>query len=313
MPGGTSYRDRYLVGSSPAPITGFPVSQTVLVDPSNPQADDSSGLDLPFVTIQAALDAIGTPSDLADQKVRWTIQISSGQYDEDLSVPASRRITLLPFGPVTLGDGAANVNFGSTTPRSITVDGTPAFGGRSAFSIGTILPGCIYGDNCTQATAFDVSGDVNLVGAGMALGTEQVARFMMTRVRGQILGVAGSLCDLHFSGSRIDGGIDEDGGALAIIHANRSYFPGALDVALISHASLCKFEDDITVSLLPTVLGLDSLPPGFYNCSFNNGVNTFSGPPTSLFLDSASNYFFKASGWVLGGGATKTIINDATP
>jgi len=313
MPGGAIYVDRVLVGAGSGPLGGFPVQQTLLVDPGNPQASDSTGIDLPYVTIQAALNGIGVPVDLADQKRRFTIAIASGQYDEDLVTPASRRLTLLPLGPVTLGDGAANVNFGSTTPRNILIDGTPAFGGRSTFSIGTVLPGCIYGDRCTQANAFDISGNLTLDGSGMALGTEQAVRLNMTRVRGNISASAGSLTDIHCTGVRVDGSITQSPGIVALVHGNRSYFVGAISLFEITHASLCKFESDITVAAGPTIGALDKMPPGFYGCQFNAGPHTFTGPAGSLFVDAASNYWFKTDGWLLGGAASKTIIGDLVP
>lgn len=313
MPGGASYRERVYVGASSGPLVGIPAQYTLLVDPGNPQASDSTGIEYPYVTLQAALDGIGVPSDLADQKRRFTILIAPGQYDEDLTTPAGRRLTLIPLGPVTLGDGAANVNFESTTPRSILVNGSPAFGGRACFTIGTLIPDCIYGNNCTQATAFDISGNLTLDGTGMAVGTEQAVRLNMTRVRGNISATAGSLTDLHCTGVRVDGAITQAPGILALVHASRSRFLGAISVIAIFHASICKFEADITVSALPTLGGLDGMPPGFYSCEFSSGPNTFSGPPTSLYVDSASNYWLKTDGWLLAGGATKTILGDLTP
>lgn len=74
-----------------------------------------------------------------------------------------------------------------------------------------------------------------------------------------------------------------------------------------------EFEDNVTVSALPTAAGLDRMPPGFYACDFNGGGATFTGPANSCYLDSASNYWFKANGWALGGVATKTILGDLTP
>jgi len=283
----------------------------VVVDPTNAAADDTPDKSTPFVTIQGALDAIGAPVDAADQKARWTVQIVSGEYDEDLTIPAGRRIVLLPLGPVTLGDGAGP-DYESTTPRSITFDATPAFGQRVTFGIGTIIPTCVHAVRCTQATAFDVSGDLVLVGTPTVPEAAAV-RVSMTRVRGDVDGTALAALgvDLHFDRSRVDG--DVNGAAnTVIVHAESAAFQGTITTVAICHVTACNLDGDVTVTQPPTFGGAAVLPPGFYSCRFD-GTHTFTGPAGSLYLDAASNYWIKANAWVLGGGATKTIIGDLTP
>ena len=283
----------------------------VVVDPTNAAADDTPDKSTPFVTIQGALDAIGVPVDAADQKVRWTVQVVSGEYDEDLTIPAGRRIVLLPLGPVTLGDGAGP-DYESTTPRSITFDATPAFGQRVTFGIGTIIPTCVHAVRCTQATAFDVSGDLVLVGTP-TVGEAAAVRLSMTRVRGDVDGTALTALgvDLHFDKSRVDGDVSGATNTV-IVHAESAAFQGAITTVAICHAANCNFDGDVTVTQPPTFGGVAVLPPGCYSCRFD-GTHTFTGPAGSLYLDAASNYWFKTNAWVPGGGATKTIIGDLTP
>ena len=62
----------------------------------------------PFTTIMAAINTIGgAPTSNSDVNLmnRFIIHINGGQYDEDLTIPGSRHITLLADGMVVLGDG----------------------------------------------------------------------------------------------------------------------------------------------------------------------------------------------------------------
>jgi len=83
----------------------------------------------PFKTIQACLTEIGNPVDLADERRTINIVVETGQYDENIIIPAARTIRLLANGLVVLGDGAGRYFTPSTTPRNITytVDDTKEF------------------------------------------------------------------------------------------------------------------------------------------------------------------------------------------
>lgn len=282
-----------------------------VVAPLDPGSEDDGDTSTPFVTIQGALNAIGVPVDVADQKTRWSILVVSGQYDEDLTIPQGRRITFVPMGPLTLGDGAG-ADYQSTVPRSITMPVDPLFGERATLTIGTLIPGCIYGDRCTQSTAFDVSGDLLLTGTPTVPEAATV-RLMMTRIRGNLdaSGVTALAVDLHCTGVRVDGDVVGTPNML-LIHATRSYFRGEVNVRVIGHANACTFGGDLTVTAPPTAAGTAALPPGFYACDFRNGA-TYTGPANSLLLDASSNYWFKDDGWALGGAASKVILGDLTP
>jgi hypothetical protein len=309
-PGAADWEEAVLA-SNPGGI--YEADLVLFVGPGHPRAADDADLDTPFVSIQAALDAIGVPVDLADQKRRFTVLLAPGEYDEDLTLPSGRRITLFPLGPVTLGDGAVDANFTSTTPRSITLDMTPAFGGRSVFVIGTYNPSLLYGGNCTQAGAFDISGNVVLVGTP-TVAAAGVLRLSMTRIRGDLDGsaLAALGVDTHINQCRIDGNITN--GNSAVINMNETAVLGTITLLIIVTAVNCQFEDDVTVALVSTGAGVDTLPPGFYGCRFDGaGPPTFTGPAGSAMFDATTNYWFKTNGWGLAGGATKVILSDATP
>ena len=78
----------------------------------------------PFHTIQACLNAIGAPIDLADANRKICVYIESGSYDEDIITPIQRLLTLSFCGVVVLGDGAADNYYNSTTPRTLTISNT---------------------------------------------------------------------------------------------------------------------------------------------------------------------------------------------
>ncbi len=285
---------------------------TLLVDPVNPGAVDDTDPSTPFRTIQAAITATGAPADLTDQKRRFTILLAPGQYDENISNAGvvGRRITLYPLGPVTLGDGAVDADFTSTTPRNITWDCTPAFGGRGVFAIGTYNPSILYGGRCTQAGAFDVSGNIVLTGTPTAAAATAI-RLNMCRIRGNIDGTALAALgvDMHHNELRIDGTVT--GTNIVLINSHFTAYLGAVTVLFMVTCLSCQFEGGITVSQVPTFGGQDTLPPGFYGCRFQGaGPPAFTGPANSLVLDGTSNYWFKAGGWTLAGGATKVITTD---
>ena len=279
----------------------------VLVSHSHPNAINDSDLSTPFSSIQSAINALGTPVNSTDQKKRYSLLIESGEYDEDLIIPSGRRITFFCLGAITLGDGAVDANYVSTTARDITIDCTPSFGGRTTLTI-NVGGHSIFGTRCTQAAGFDISGDLILTGSP----TEEVAaalRLDSVRIRGAIDGTAltALAVDLHFTNCRTDGNVS--GQYLIAQNIRDSGFHGNVSIYSFIHITASRFNGDITVINTP---GLNTnLPKGFYLCEFENTI--FTGPAESAVFDSVSNYWFKTNGSSLGGSATKIIIGDLTP
>lgn len=303
----TGLRDAVAIALEEGPI--YAGGELLLVSPDHPRAADDSDPDTPFATIQGALTAIGDPVDAADQKRRFGILIQPGEYDEAPSVPAGRRITLIPLGPVTLGDGAG-ADYASTTPRDLTVDVSAAFGGRSTFTIGTIIPDCIYGDRCTQATGFDISGDLVLTGTPTTPLAAAI-RLAMVRIRGDFDASAlpAATLDVHNNAVRTDGNVSMATQGV-LVNSVRSYYQGTISAIAIVHANSARFDGDITVTSAPTVAGLNIMPPGFHTCLFEGTTPTITAPAGAVYLDAVSNYWFKTNSWALGGSASKTIIGD---
>ena len=95
----------------------MPLRDGAIVDPDHPEAVDDDSINTPFVTIQAAIDALenkalvesgGGPvfTSAAQMKV-YTVVVAQGIYDEDLTIPAGLSFSLIARGVVVLGDGAA--------------------------------------------------------------------------------------------------------------------------------------------------------------------------------------------------------------
>jgi pectin methylesterase-like acyl-CoA thioesterase len=74
-----------------------------------------------YTTIQSALDAIGNATSAADFQSPKLIVIAGGVYDEDLTIPLGRILTLQAEGTVILGNGLGS-NWSSTNTRNITAD-----------------------------------------------------------------------------------------------------------------------------------------------------------------------------------------------
>jgi pectin methylesterase-like acyl-CoA thioesterase len=51
-------------------------------------------LNNPYVTIQAAVDAVPIPATVADSANDWMILIAPGDYDEDVAIKGPRRLAL---------------------------------------------------------------------------------------------------------------------------------------------------------------------------------------------------------------------------
>jgi hypothetical protein len=309
MPGGKIFSKEYAVGATPGPLIGFPVQYTLLVDPANPQASDSTSIEFPFITIQAAVSAIGAPADLNDQKQRFSILIAPGEYDEDVSVQAGRRIAFIPLGPVTLGDGTVNANYASTTPRNLTVDCTPAFGGRATFAIGTIIGDEVHGTKGAQTAAMTISGNIVFTGAP-TIAEAATVRLSTIYVYGNIDGTTLSSIgvDLHINKSRIDGTCG--GTNVALFQASGADLRGLGTFLFAGNMIDCSINAGLTVAAAPNFQGAAGFPPGMYSCYF---AGTFTGPAATCWMDAATNFWFKTNGAALAGGATKVILGDLVP
>lgn len=255
----------------------------------------------PFATIQKALDTIGDATSAADVKKPQSVVIHPGVYDEDLTLPRGRILTLVSVGTVILGNGLGS-NWTSTNARSVSVtyDTADVFGSDIK---PTLNFGILNGSDATstfiaESGCFIVSGDLNIAGNGQTH-------------------------TLNCHSVKITGTITKTATGLTNFQAYRSYFVGAVNMGtatILERAYDCQFDALVTVdgynalidcelkAGMTVATNYNTVPPsGFFHTTFT-GIFTGTGT-AGIKLDDASNYFFVANGASLAGGATKTIVS----
>ena len=292
------------------------MQQTTIVDPVH--GDDATGefgdLGKPFLTIQAAIDAVPTPAigDSAATRTVWVILVSPGTYDEDLNVDLTRkRIILASVGPWNLGTFNSVDWAPSGTRRNITittVDAVMNDGIRNGFSIQPMLPA---GEGLTTHQAYltrpRISGKIDVSGVqGSIELTLSAEVFGTTGGSGGDSIVAGTtIVQSYIYHSRMRGRVTGVNWNFQV--SERTQYGGLVTVNGYSTILSCRFSAGMTTTTAPNA-GI--LPGGFYDSDF---AGTFTGPAGSLRLDGATNYWFKTNGAVLAGGATKVIQDDLVP
>ena len=263
-----------------------------------------------YNTIQGALDFIGVPTSLEDQRRRFVITICEGAYDEDLTIPSARIITMLAYGPVTLGDGSGP-SYQSTTPRTITwlVNQSTEFPGgpRPTLLISTLYPVVTSTTHPVYAGGFDISGDfiVNNTG-GPGTETTHELHLYGVKVRQDFntttdLGILNTYIrrcffDQVFNGPNVN---------LNLVHDTE--FDGLITCDRYGQIVNCEIQGGMTVA--STLIS--AVPPiGFFDTTF---FGTYTSSTANILLDAASNYFFKNNGAIIAGTAVKVIQGDLIP
>lgn len=291
------------------------ISRTLWVDSDKLLSNPDGSMGAPYSTIQEALDHIGPPADNAETREHWTIFIAPGFYDEDITVPESRIISLIGLGFWSLGDASARYFDTSTTPRSITVNlnDNTEFGAnpRPTFKIGTLSTPEGSSTHTLYSFGCIISGDLQwAVPSGGVGHTTHELQLEGTRVSGKINNPSGmGICNMYLEKSRIgDSSVAIQGVSINVVKAESVMFEGSLNLTSISRADRCEFKGDVTVS----IANPGYLPPGgFITCEFD--PITFAGPVNSFQVDPYSNYMAKNAPVTLSGSATKVILGDTTP
>lgn len=253
----------------------------------------------PFLTIQAALNTIGNSTTAADVKKPQAVIIDGGAYDENLTIPKGRLISLIGISTIILGDGAGTA-FASTTPRSITFTANNAdvFGSDIKPTLNINVIGWCDGTSTFMAESgcFFISGNLNVAGDGL---THSI-NLSNTKLFGTITKTAAGLTNLQVYKSLFIGAINM-ATATILERAYNSEFDALVTVDGYNEVTNCEFKAGMTVTT-----NFNTLPPsGFFNTTF---TGTFTGPANSLKLDLASDYFFTTNGAALAGGATKVLL-----
>lgn len=281
------------------------------VDPvSGDDATGEIGTSRAFATIQGFLDAVPQGDDSASARNVFTAQISPGDYDEDLAVDISRKRIVLT-GPGSWNLGQFNgVDWGpSGTPRNIVVTGsTPEIDGiRSGLVITNNLPLTeAWTTHESYLTRPRISGQIDLSGI---VGLASVELGLTCEIFGNPFGVSinagAAIIQSYLYHCRMRGSVT--GANWNFQQAFYSRFQGLINVSGFSLIDTCRIDAGLTTLSVPPV-GI--IPGGMINTYF---AGTFTGPAGSAKMDGFTNYYFKANGAALAGGATKVITDDLIP
>lgn len=265
-PGSTASWTFVVPGGGVTPITGL-----TFVDATFVGASDGS-IGAPFTTIQAALDAIGDATTVAEQFEGWKVIISAGFYDEDLVIP-QRRSIVLDCAPLTVLSEPT-----LTTPRKITWSATLALiVGSPTESYGLHINNLIMLDGIELITAAPATAP------GLELRLNQV----------HFNAGAGTLPAIDATGVTIGNGVVElRDSLLRDTGATGFCFNAGGNEAYISYANSCEFDAPISASGYgqmvnstftgnqtytdQTSLGVLDRPEGFFGCVFDSAPHTFT-------------------------------------
>lgn len=287
-----------------APIIYETTGDTLYVVARNEHKYKSDGsFYKPFTTIQEAINRATEDN----PTVRKTILIESGIYDEDLTIEGAVLLSLVFMGPSTLGD-AAGTNFASISARNITWN-IGGYGGspRPTLKIICLGGGEVSSTHPAYGTGLEISGNL-VVTDSNAVNVSHELHLTSVKIKGNLTATqsAGG-CNLYIEKCYLDQALTATVGLMWM--AVRTQFDGLVTLQQVGRVSECEFLGGMTVtSTTPMTSGLP--PNGMFNTKFS-GV--FTGPATSLWMDSTTNYFFKTLGASKAGGATTVLLSDNTP
>jgi len=291
------------------------------VDPSYSGGSSDGSIAAPYTTIQAAIDAVVA---VAQNGEWWGILIAPGDYDEDLSIEGTnKQIALLGLGPWGLGTFTGSADAPVAPARNITwaVSGGNVNGTQHALMIGQYQgPAMGLSTHASYMSSTRISGQVivqdNVLSGGSTKTLILDAQVYDLNATGRSVdctqGVAPSIggCNLWIFNSRLATSLHAPptlGGAGGLLQwAERCRFGGLLNLGRYSRIESCQIEAGVTI----TSATVDTQPSGIVTSNF---AGTFTGPASSCRLDGNTNFWFKANGALLAGGATKTIQDDLLP
>jgi hypothetical protein len=296
-----------LLGGSGGAIAQNNVGYVDLVNGND--ASGAIGSIRAFKTIQAFLDAVPAGDDSASARNVFTAVIAPGDYDEDLSIDIARkRIVLTGPGSWNLGEFDSANWAPSGTPRNITVTGSDANidGIRPGLVISCFLP---VSEAMTTHESYltkpRISGKIDFSGASGIGSIELSLNCEIFGDGGVALDAGAAIIQSYIYHSRIRGTLTGANWNLQV--SERTRFDGLVTVSGFSLIQSCRFNAGLTTASVPPA-GI--LPGGMVATWF---TGTFTGPAGSALMDGYTNFYFKANGALLAGGATKVISDDLIP
>ena len=267
----------------------------------------------PCLTISQALTNVGPSTTAAMVKQAQTVIIGPGAYDESLTIPHGRLITLQAQGTVTLGNGLG-ANGASTDSQNIvfTTDTSYMFGSdiRPSLTL-TVIPASDATSSFTaESGVWQISGNITVNDAGLP---ENGTSLNMSSVKlwGNLVSATTALVNWDMYRSRVKGTVSQGASdELVLERAFDSEFDGLLSIAAYNTISDSYIGGSMTVRDAMSVTSPNINPAGMYNSYFDTGV--FTGPALSFIVDANTFQTFLQSGATLAGGAT-TIYLDTAP
>jgi hypothetical protein len=300
----SNYVDLPIIPAGAAGATGA----TGLTGPQGPPGVNASsganvyyvGAGLPYTTIQSALTAIGAATTRAMNETPQVVFVDGGVYDEDLTIPSGRLITMVGLGTVVLGDGlGANWSSGNTRNISWSPLAADIYGGSS---IRAALSFTNINHSDATSTFFTHSG--------------------CWRISGALTVVADATYTLNLTSVELFGALSGTGTGLGAYLTYRSIFKSTITATacILSRSEDSQFNGLMTLFGYNAILNSEilagmtvtanqnTLPPS--GIFFSTLSGTFTSPALGIKLDDVSDYFFVANGATLGGSASKVYLQN---
>jgi len=288
------------------------VQYTALVDPvfGNDATGTFGNLGLPYKTIQAAIDDVPNGTTPSDLRRVFVILISSGTYDEDLTILLNhKKIALLGLGPWNLGlfNGDA---WSATNARNISISVTESNVEtiRHSLSIGTVFP---HGEAFTTHPCYNTRPRIS----GRIILTSPISTTSELILNCEIVGfglancldssgyAAGGIINVYWHQGRARNAVDGVGASkLHFRHIERCEFNALCTVASYSRIRDCTFDAGFSPGAFDAATVDDG---GIFETDLKG---TFTGPAGSFLLDHITNRKNVIAGGALAGGATKVTV-----
>lgn len=262
----------------------------------------------PFLTLSAAMTAIGKPTSAADSARLIVVNIESGSYTETVNIPEGRMMKIMCNGYVALtgdviyqSDGNARLGSGVRSFLSISGgDNNLAVSTHIARQGGMLINGRIVrkGTSVTGITTHDLYlSNVQVTGGiGWDASIAQPGGTSVYLVRSRLQGTTSDQLNDASTGF-----------PLVFQQVEDSKIEGTLKLSRFGGAVRTEFSS-VAMTLLQA--GGDIPPYGFYDCVWT-GTNSIAAPANSLKLNGVS--FVNSAAVTLSGGVTRQRIEDFTP
>lgn len=274
------------------------LTHILFVDQNAVGSTQDGSLANPYLSIQAAVDAVPIPATVADSANDWMILIAPGDYDEPLSIKGPVRLALIGLGAFRLGrytvKGPTQTNIvakGGATPRNLVwyYDNVHVISGGAAPQL---VIGMIAGTDVVRhgkPIANRISGSIIVQGtavgeaqggtAFLAIANTQVdagitkSQSTPTQPAVDATGFSGILVDRHFN-SRFRGeilgplnGVPETAPAYVLAASFMSQYEQLVQVSRYGSIEQAAFAGGMTVSQVPSLFK-SGVPPGMVNSTF---------------------------------------------